>query len=80
MFSDHDNLSNAAAAAPAPQAETAPNSAHLETNSTLESRRNGRAPLPMSRPPMLQPKPTGTRTQRTPNLLPPMKKRPARTR
>jgi len=29
MFSDHDNQSNAAAAAPAPEAETAPNSAHL---------------------------------------------------
>jgi small subunit ribosomal protein S1 len=39
MFSDHDNLNltNAAAAAPAPEAESAPNSAHTETNSTVES-------------------------------------------
>ena len=37
MFSDHDNLTNAAAAAPAPEAESAPNSAHTETNSTVES-------------------------------------------
>src|SRR6202035_4925188 len=37
MFSDHDNQSNAAAAAPAPEAETAPNSTHPETNSTVES-------------------------------------------
>ncbi len=36
MFSDHDNQTNAAAAAPAPEAETAPNSAHTETNSTVE--------------------------------------------
>ena len=32
MFSDHDDLPNAAATAPAPQAETAPNSADPETN------------------------------------------------
>ena len=37
MFSDHDNQSNAAAAAPAPESETVPNNAHTETNSTLES-------------------------------------------
>jgi len=37
MFSDHDNLTNAAAAAPAPEAESAPNSAHTETNSAVES-------------------------------------------
>jgi small subunit ribosomal protein S1 len=37
MFSDHDNLSNAAAAAPASEAEPAPNSAQTETNSTVES-------------------------------------------
>src|SRR5947207_8212526 len=48
MFSDHDNLSNAAAAAPAPQAETAPNSAHLETNSTLESAAEPAVPAPLA--------------------------------
>src|SRR5713226_8363626 len=37
MFSDHDNQSNAAAAAPAPEAETTPNSTHPETNSTVEN-------------------------------------------
>jgi len=37
MFSDHDNLNNAAAAAAAPETESAPNSSHTETNSTLES-------------------------------------------
>jgi len=36
MFSDHDNLSNAAAAAPAPEIRTAPNSANPETNATVE--------------------------------------------
>src|SRR6202163_1990694 len=46
MFSDHDNLSNAAAAAPAPEAETAPNSAHPETNSTLESAAEPAVPAP----------------------------------
>jgi small subunit ribosomal protein S1 len=35
MFSDHDNQTNAAAAAPAPEAETAPNSPHTETNSPI---------------------------------------------
>jgi len=44
MFSDHDNQSNAAAAAPAPEAETAPNSAHPETNSTVESATEQAAP------------------------------------
>ena len=37
MFSDHDNQTNAAAAAPAPEAETTPNSTHPETNSAVES-------------------------------------------
>src|SRR5260370_11243532 len=37
MFSDHDNLTNAAAAAPAPESETVPNNAHTETNSTVEN-------------------------------------------
>src|SRR5260370_21971868 len=37
MFTDHDNQTNAAAAAPAPEAETAPNSTHTETNSTVEN-------------------------------------------
>jgi small subunit ribosomal protein S1 len=39
MFSDHDNLTNAAAAAPAPEAESAPNSAHSEAkpDATMES-------------------------------------------
>src|SRR5260370_39922383 len=44
MFSDHDNQANAAAAAPAPEAETAPNSAHPETNSTVESATEQTAP------------------------------------
>src|SRR2546421_250030 len=44
MFSDQDNLSNAAAAAPAPEAETAPNSAHPETNSTVENAAEQAAP------------------------------------
>jgi small subunit ribosomal protein S1 len=44
MFSDHDNLTNAAAAAPAPEAESAPNSAHTETNSTVESAPEQAAP------------------------------------
>jgi len=46
MFSDHDNLSNAAAAAPAPESETAPNSASPETNATVEN-----APEPAAAPP-----------------------------
>src|SRR6267378_3319822 len=46
MFSDHDNLSNAAAAAPASESETAPNSANPETNATVES-----APEPAAAPP-----------------------------
>src|SRR5882672_9157821 len=45
MFSDHDNLSNAAAAAPAPESEPAPISANPETNATVES-----APEPAARP------------------------------
>jgi small subunit ribosomal protein S1 len=43
MFSDHDNLSNAAAA-PAPDSETAPNSANPETNATVESATEQTAP------------------------------------
>src|SRR5467141_1903739 len=39
MFSDHDNLSNAAAAAPAPEAETTPNSANPDAKreTTIEN-------------------------------------------
>src|SRR6266481_5435475 len=37
MFTEYDNHSNAAAAAPAPEAETAPNSTHTETNSPVEN-------------------------------------------
>ncbi len=44
MFSDHDNQSNAAAAAPAPESETVPNNAHTETNSTVESAAEQTAP------------------------------------
>src|SRR6267378_7177480 len=44
MFSDHDNQTNAAAAAPAPEAETAPNATHPETNSTVESAAEQTAP------------------------------------
>ncbi len=44
MSFDHDNLTNAAAAAPAPEAESAPNSAHTETNSTVESASEQTAP------------------------------------
>jgi small subunit ribosomal protein S1 len=44
MFSDHDNLTNAAAAAPAPEADSAPNSAHTETNSAVESATEQTAP------------------------------------
>ena len=44
MFSDHDNLTNAAAAAPAPEAESAPDSAHTETNSTVENAAEQTAP------------------------------------
>jgi small subunit ribosomal protein S1 len=44
MFSDHDNQSNAAAAAPAPEAENAPNSANTETNATVESAPESTAP------------------------------------
>ena len=44
MFSDHDNLSNAAAAAPASEAEPAPNSAQTETNNTVESATEPTAP------------------------------------
>src|SRR5260370_27348398 len=44
MFSDHDNQSNAAAAAPEPETESAPNNAHPETNSTVESSTEQTAP------------------------------------
>src|SRR5260370_4218068 len=44
MFSDHDTQSNAAAAAPDPETESAPNSAHPETNSTVESATGQSAP------------------------------------
>ena len=46
MFSDHDNQANAAAAAPAPEAESSPNGAHPETNSTLESAAEPAVPVP----------------------------------
>src|SRR3989475_518112 len=36
MFSDHDNLSNAAAAVPAPEAESTPTGTHTETNSSVD--------------------------------------------
>src|SRR6266852_1470043 len=44
MFADHDNQTNAAAAAPAPESETVPNNAHTETNSTVESAAEQTAP------------------------------------
>ena len=44
MFTDHDNHSNAAAAAPAPEAETAPDSTHTETNSAVENATEQTAP------------------------------------
>src|SRR2546421_32539 len=44
MFSDPDNQADAAAGATAPEAETAPNSAHPETNSTVESATEQTAP------------------------------------
>jgi small subunit ribosomal protein S1 len=44
MFSDHDNPSNAAAAAPAPEVETAPNSAHPEASATAEGATEQTAP------------------------------------
>jgi small subunit ribosomal protein S1 len=44
MFSDHDNLSNAAAAAPAPESESAPTSTNPETNATVESAAEPAAP------------------------------------
>jgi small subunit ribosomal protein S1 len=44
MFSDHDNQSNAAAAAPEHETESGPNSAHPETNSTIESATEQAAP------------------------------------
>jgi small subunit ribosomal protein S1 len=44
MFSDHDNPSHAAAAAPAPEAETAPNGAHSEPSATAEDAAEQTAP------------------------------------
>src|ERR1700674_1636521 len=44
MFSDHDNLSNEAAAVGEPEA--APEGAHPETNSTLESEAEPAVPAP----------------------------------
>ncbi len=49
MFSDHDNLSNAAAAAPAPESEPAPIDANPETSATVESAAEPAAP-PTSEP------------------------------
>src|SRR6266849_3529313 len=61
MFSDHDNQANAAAAAPAPEAETSPNSAHPETNSTLESAAEA-ASAAQETPPRATPERTGAST------------------
>ncbi len=44
MSSDHDNLSQAAAAAAAPDAESTPNSPHTETNTPVESAAEPAAP------------------------------------
>src|SRR5437764_15439437 len=44
MFSDQDDLPNAAATVPAPQTETAPNSADPETNSMIENAAEQAAP------------------------------------
>src|SRR5580693_1485685 len=44
MFSDHDNPSHAAAAAPAPEAETTPNGAHPEAAVTAEDAAEQAAP------------------------------------
>src|SRR6267378_3580165 len=49
MFYDHDNLSNAAAAAPAPESESAPISANPKTNPTVKSATEPTAP-PTSEP------------------------------
>jgi len=50
MFTDHDNHSNAAAAAPAPEAETAPDSTHTETNSAVENATEQTAPAAAAEP------------------------------
>jgi small subunit ribosomal protein S1 len=44
MFSDHDNPSHAAAAAPAPESETTPNGAHPEAAATAEDAAEQTAP------------------------------------
>jgi small subunit ribosomal protein S1 len=44
MFSDHDNPSHAAAAAPAPEAEITPNEAHPEATATAEDAAEQTAP------------------------------------
>jgi len=44
MFSDHDNPSHAAAAAPAPESETTPNGAHPEATATAEDAAEQTAP------------------------------------
>src|SRR6266702_4209686 len=46
MFSDHDNLSNAAAAVPAPEAESTPTGTHTETNSSVDGATEPTAPAP----------------------------------
>src|SRR6266487_1034638 len=46
MFSDHDNLSNAAAAVPAPEAESTPAETHTETNSSVDGATEPTAPAP----------------------------------
>ena len=61
MFSDHDNLSNAAAAAPAPESEIVPNNAHTETNSTVES-----APEQTVPPAAIEPAGAATALAKTP--------------
>src|SRR6266850_2394929 len=60
MFSDHDNLSNAAAAAPAPESQPAPTGANPETNATVES-----APEPAA-PPASEPAEAVNAAQKTP--------------
>ena len=46
MFSDHDNLSNAAAAVPAPEVESTPTGTHPETNSSVDGTTEPTAPAP----------------------------------
>src|SRR5713101_8538970 len=66
MFSDHDNQTNAAAAA-APESETTPNSAHTETNSRAEIASENAAPANAAEEGGLKPTPTTTNeTQESP--------------